>query len=50
MLQNVRVTAFTISDLLKENQQRGKIFPPSPSCHNQTGVNSSPPLPPAHKD
>ena len=23
MLQNVRVTAFTVSELLKENQQRG---------------------------
>ena len=25
MLQNVRVTAFTISELLRENHQRGKI-------------------------
>ena len=30
MLQNVRVTAFTISELLRENQQGGgKIPPPS---------------------
>ena len=50
MLQNVKVTAFTISDILKENQQRGKITPLHPLCHNQTGVNSSPPFPPAHKD
>ena len=25
MLQNTRVTAFTISNLLRENQQEGKI-------------------------
>ena len=25
MLQNARVTAFTVSDLLRENQQGGKI-------------------------
>ena len=29
MLQNARVTAFTVSELLKENQQGGKI-PPHP--------------------
>ena len=30
MLQNARVTAFTISDLLRENQKgRGKMNPPS---------------------
>ena len=27
MLQNARVTAFTISELLRENQQGGKITP-----------------------
>ena len=27
MLQNARVTAFTISDLLRENQRGGKITP-----------------------
>ena len=27
MLQNARVTAFTVSELLMENQQRGKIIP-----------------------
>ena len=27
-LQNTRVTAFTISELLRENQQEGKITPP----------------------
>ena len=29
MLQNARITAFTVSELLKENQQGGKITPPS---------------------
>ena len=28
MLQNARVTAFTFSELLRENQQAGKIAPP----------------------
>ena len=28
MLQNARVTAFTVSDLLGENQERDKITPP----------------------
>ena len=28
MLQNARVTAFTISELLRENQQGRKIMPP----------------------
>ena len=27
MLQNTRVTAFTVSELLRENQKRSKIFP-----------------------
>ena len=27
MLQNARVTAFTVSELLRENQQEGKITP-----------------------
>ena len=31
MLQNAKVTAFTVSELLKENQQGGKITPPLPS-------------------
>ena len=30
MLQNVRVTAFTVSELLRENQQRVKITPTQP--------------------
>ena len=30
MLENARVTAFTDSELLRENQQGGKIPPPSP--------------------
>ena len=29
MLRNARLTAFTISELLRENQQRGVNFPPS---------------------
>ena len=29
MLQNARATAFTVSELLKENQQEGKITPHS---------------------
>ena len=33
MLQNARVTAFTVSELLRENQQEGegKITPPPPA-------------------
>ena len=27
MIQNARVTIFTVSELLRENQQRGKIPP-----------------------
>ena len=27
MLQNARVTAFTVSEVLRENQQEGKITP-----------------------
>ena len=30
MLQNARFTAFTISELLRENQLGGKITPPLP--------------------
>ena len=30
MLQNARVTAFTVSELLKENQQGVKLPPPPP--------------------
>ena len=30
MLQNIRATAFTVSDLLRENRQGGKSTPPSP--------------------
>ena len=30
MLQNARVTAFTVSELLRENQQRVKLVPPLP--------------------
>ena len=40
MLQNARVTAFTVSELLREKQQRGKITPPQPRlglscCHQE---------------
>ena len=35
MLQNARVTAFIVSDLLRENQQGGEITPP-PHTHTQT--------------
>ena len=31
MLQNSRVAAFTVSELLRENQQGGKIIPPPPT-------------------
>ena len=31
MLQNARVTAFTVSELLRENQLGGKVTPPQPS-------------------
>ena len=34
MLQNAKVTAFTVSELLRENQQQGRgrgITPPSPT-------------------
>ena len=30
MLQNARIAAFTISELFRENQQRGKITAPLP--------------------
>ena len=30
MLQNSKVTAFNVYDLLRENQQGGKITPPPP--------------------
>ena len=30
MLQNARVTAFTVSELLRENQHGHKIIPPTP--------------------
>ena len=35
MLQNARVTAFTVSELLRENQLEGgdKITPPPPPTH-----------------
>ena len=32
ILQNARVTAFTVSELLRENQQRYKILPPPTPC------------------
>ena len=37
MLQNARVTAFTVSELLRENQQEGegKINPPPPPTLHQ---------------
>ena len=38
MLQNTRVTAFTISDLLRENQQVGKIPAPPPHTHTKLGL------------
>ena len=31
MLQNTTITAFTVSELLRENQQRVTIIPPPPS-------------------
>ena len=31
MLQNARVAAFTVSELLRENQQGGKINPSPPA-------------------
>ena len=34
ILQNTRVTAFTVSELLKENQHRGKITPPRVGLNN----------------
>ena len=30
MIQNARVTTFTVSELLRENQQRGENTPPPP--------------------
>ena len=36
MLQNARVTAFTISDLLRENQQEGKIISTHTHTHTHT--------------
>ena len=36
MLQNARVTAFTISDLLRENQQEGKIISTHTHKHTHT--------------
>ena len=38
MLQNARVTAFTLRELLRENQEGGKITPPSPSCYTQIRI------------
>ena len=34
MLQNIRVTAFTVSELLRENQQRGRVTLPRPRLNN----------------
>ena len=39
MLQNARVTAFTISDLLRENQQEGKII--STHTHKDTHTHNT---------
>ena len=36
MLQNARVTAFTVSDLLRENQQEGKIICTHTHAHTHT--------------
>ena len=42
MLQNVRVTAFTVSELLRENQQREEnLSPPLPPLTPQIGVKRS---------
>ena len=41
MLQNARVTAFTVSELLKENQQGGgsvKLPPPPPPRSSRLGL------------
>ena len=39
MLQNAGVTAFTVSALLKENQQGGKITAPAPIAPPRLGLN-----------
>ena len=44
MLENIKVTAFTLSELLMENQQEGKItHPPTQirvkGCFNKHGCN-----------
>ena len=38
MLQNARVTAFTVSDLLRENQQEGKIICTHTHAHTHTQI------------
>ena len=45
MLQNSRVTAFTVFELITENQQGGKITPPLPTPPNTT---PQPPAPRPH--
>ena len=40
MLRNARVTAFTVAELLRENQQGVVKLPPSPSnTHTHTQIN-----------
>ena len=39
MLQNARVTAFTVSKLLRENQQGGSKLPPPPLPFTQLTIN-----------
>ena len=40
MLQNARVTAFTVSELLRENQQGGKITSPPSPAHTLTHIHT----------
>ena len=47
MLQNSRVTAFTVFELITENQQGGKITPPLPTPPNTTPQPPAP-RPPTH--
>ena len=39
MLQNASITSFTVSELLREHQQGGKITPPPPHTHTLIRVN-----------
>ena len=42
MLQNAKVAVFTVSELLRENQQGGKIPPPPfPSTQIRTNISNA---------